>query len=61
MAASRIRWLRQLIPPLLAATLLTAGSIEPVGATDVEIDGDAPVVHAERPIARAATAIATKP
>jgi hypothetical protein len=26
MAVSRIRWLRQLIPPLLAATLLTAGS-----------------------------------
>ena len=26
MPVSRIRWLRQLIPPLLAATLLTAGS-----------------------------------
>jgi hypothetical protein len=40
---------------------VTAGSIDPVGATDVETDGDAPVEHAERPIANAATAVATKP
>jgi hypothetical protein len=36
MAASRIRWLRQLIPPLLAATLLTAGSAAGIRAATLQ-------------------------
>ena len=40
MAASRIRWLRQLIPPLLAATLLTAGSAAGIRAATYQASID---------------------
>ncbi|HLQ49022.1 MAG TPA: hypothetical protein VK233_08605, partial [Candidatus Dormibacteraeota bacterium] len=40
MAVSRIRWLRQLIPPLLAATLLTAGSAAGIRAATYQASID---------------------
>jgi hypothetical protein len=40
MPVSRIRWLRQLIPPLLAATLLTAGSAGGIRAASYQASID---------------------